>query len=123
MTQLETHRDVMDRIGATIPGRCEGKPLFRAPWQARVFALIVGLVQAGHLPWRGFQARLAQAITEMEALGAPDAVEDGYFECWLRATEDTLDAERLIGPDETDAQITQLRDTIAAIRASQTAQG
>ena len=113
----------MNQMSAAIPGRCEGEPLFRAPWQARGFALIVGLVQAGHLPWRDFQARLATAITEMEADGAPEAVEDGYFGCWLRASEETLSAAQLIGAGEVDAEIAVLQEAISAIRASQQAGG
>ncbi|RKF17096.1 nitrile hydratase accessory protein [Roseovarius spongiae] len=123
MTPLDAHRDMLARISADIPGRSDGGPLFRAPWQARIFALIVALAQAGRLPWRAFQARLAAEITEMETKGAPEGVEDGYFDCWLRAAGEAMSQQRLIAPGEVDAQIDALREAIQAIRSAQTAAG
>lgn len=110
----------MTDIAASIPGTCADGPLFRAPWQARIFALIVASVQAGHLPWADFQTRLAAEITEMERTAPAGGVETAYFDCWLRAAEDTLRAADMIADGDIAAQIDTLRATIADIRAAQT---
>ncbi|QIE44265.1 nitrile hydratase accessory protein [Pseudohalocynthiibacter aestuariivivens] len=122
MTPLETHKQTMDDVAAVIPDLCGDGPLFRAPWQARIFALIVGCVHAGHVPWATFQARLAREITEMEKAapsGAAQSVENEYFECWLQAAEATLQAEGVIAEGDIAAQIADLRVAIAAIRTAQ----
>lgn len=101
-------------------------PLFQAPWQTRIFALIVALVQAGHFPWSAFQSHLAAHITDAEAGADPcDAtdVKARYFDCGLRAVEDTLRAEGLIEAEAIPAQIEAIRASVDAIRAAQTRQG
>lgn len=103
--------------------RPEGGPLFQAPWQTRIFALIVALVQAGHFPWTAFQERLAANITAAEKGADPcdaAAVEARYFDCWLRAVEETLRAEGLIEADAVAARIEDIRATVDAIRSAQT---
>jgi len=120
LTPLKAHRDTMSDMAASIPGVCADDPLFRAPWQARIFALIVASVKTGHIPRGDFQSRLALRITQMEQAAPVGDTEDAYFDCWLAATEATLLDIGLIADGEIAAQIEAIRETIAHIRATQT---
>jgi nitrile hydratase accessory protein len=74
---------------AGLPRDAEGAPVFAAPWQARAFALAVGLHDKGAFAWPDFAAALAA-----ECARAPAA---DYYAAWLRALE-TLLAARAIAP-------------------------
>lgn len=120
LTPFETHRDVIATASADIPGMGADGPLFQAPWQTRIFALIVATVRAGHIPWIAFQERLAAAITHAEAHGGPADTEARYFDCWLDAAEETLQAEGFVATDDIPRQIAAIRASVDAIRAAQT---
>lgn len=66
--------------------RDPGGPVFRAPWEAQVFALAVALHDRGLFQWREFAERLAAELAAARARGEPD---DGsrYYEYWLAALE------------------------------------
>jgi nitrile hydratase accessory protein len=67
----------MDGV-ASLP--CDnGDLVFEAPWQGRVLAMAVGLVQQLDLRWDEFRARLVNAITDH-----PDRP---YYESWTAALE------------------------------------
>jgi nitrile hydratase accessory protein len=67
----------MDGV-ASLP--CDnGELVFEAPWQGRVLAMAVGLVQQLDLGWDEFRARLAHAIAN-----DPDRP---YYESWTAALE------------------------------------
>ncbi|MHB8382110.1 MAG: nitrile hydratase accessory protein [Candidatus Binataceae bacterium] len=67
----------------------ERDQIFSAPWEARAFALALGLSESGLFSWDEFRARLIQEI------GVPDRVRerDGtafpgeYYQHFLRALE------------------------------------
>jgi nitrile hydratase accessory protein len=65
---------------ASLPGDGEG-PCFTAPWQARIFALVVALAEQGRFPWSEFQRRLIEEV----AREGDDP--EHYYECWLAAAE------------------------------------
>ncbi|GAB5470304.1 MAG: hypothetical protein Kilf2KO_33340 [Rhodospirillales bacterium] len=110
-----------------IPDSNLDEPLFHAPWEARIFALVVALVERTHLDWAAFQERLADHITQREAAAGvdlachADKVSRLYYESWLQAAEDTLDAERLLGNEEVEEKIGLLREAVQALRAKQKA--
>lgn len=62
-------------------------PVFAEPWEARAFAMVVHMADAGVFTWaewvRVFSAEVAQA-TAAQARGEPAT---GYYEQWLRAAE------------------------------------
>lgn len=107
-------------------------PVFQAPWEARIFALVIALVEAGAFPFADFQNRLAAKLGEAESSGraAKATREDGaaginryYFECWLAAAEETLAATGLVAPDAVDTRIATLEAQVDAIRDHQLATG
>jgi nitrile hydratase accessory protein len=115
--------DIAAQILDTIPGLDDENPLFRAPWQTRIFALVVTLVEEGHFPWTAFQTRLADLITQSEQIefaDSADRIESRYFDCWLQAAEETFTDQRLLEDCDVDQKIGALRQTIAEIRAVQT---
>jgi nitrile hydratase accessory protein len=66
--------------------RDDGGPVFRAPWEAKAFALVVRLHEAGCFSWSEWAERLAKEIERARAAGDPD-LGDTYYEHWLAALE------------------------------------
>ncbi|MEO1194267.1 MAG: nitrile hydratase accessory protein [Pseudomonadota bacterium] len=109
-----------------LPQKAGDEPLFHAPWEARIFALVVAMVERTHLDWAVFQQRLAARITEREAAEglAPQScqateVSRFYYESWLQAAEDTLAAEQLLSEGEVEEKILLLREAVEALREKQ----
>jgi nitrile hydratase accessory protein len=65
--------------GAAALPRDNGELVFSSPWEARVVALAVALVEERGLPWDAFRQHLIAAIAE-----APDRP---YYESWAAALE------------------------------------
>lgn len=123
MNPPDEHRAAIEQVMATIPGIRDDGPLFQAPWQTRIFSLIVAMVQNQTFPWVAFQARLAALITEREQTEFAhhvDTVENRYFDCWLQAAEETLINQGLLTAQDVDNKITSLGLSIADIRHKQT---
>jgi nitrile hydratase accessory protein len=68
-----------------IPRDAEG-PVFKAPWEAQVFALVVELHRRRAFTWPEWAAALAAAITRAQAAGDPD-LGDTYYLHWVAALE------------------------------------
>ena len=79
---------------AVLPGQptADGEPVFREPWEAQAFAMVVQLHERGLFTWTEWAETLADEITEAQAAGDPDAG-DTYYQHWLSALE-RLTAER-----------------------------
>jgi len=119
---LDEHHDAISLARCTMPPRAEGEPLFREPWHARIFAVIVALVKDRKLEWNAFQTRL---VSELKAHQSPDAqltleeVDLQYFDCWLDAAEETLDDAGFLTGSDIAAQIETIRSVISEIRLGQ----
>ncbi len=85
-----------------IPRDAEG-PVFRAPWEAQAFAMVVMLHERGHLTWKEWATRLADEIAGARAGGEED---DGsrYYYFWLAALEKLVTEKQLIKTDELAAR-------------------
>ncbi len=68
-----------------IPGAADG-PVFRAPWEARAFAMAMALYEGGLFTWPEWTATLADEIRRAQAAGDPDTGET-YYRRWLLALE------------------------------------
>ncbi len=82
------------------------EPRFEAPWQARIFAAVVSLADAGSFRWKEFQQRLIAEV------GQGDGDPGHYYEHWLAAAEKLLAGKGLVTSD-------RLADRIAALRLQQ----
>lgn len=88
---------------AALP-RDNGELVFSAPWQARVLAMAVGLVERLGLPWDEFRLRLIQQIAQ-----APDRP---YYESWTAALESLIVELGLTTPATLDTATPAERDVL-----------
>jgi nitrile hydratase accessory protein len=76
---------------------------FDAPWQARIFAAVVSLAEAGCFRWEEFQQRLSAEV------GHGDGDPRHYYEHWLAAAETLLAEKGLLTSDGLVGRIAALR--------------
>lgn len=71
-----------------LPGQptTEGELVFRAPWEAHAFAMVVRLHEQGLFTWSHWAATLAEEISRAQSAGDPDTGET-YYHHWLAALE------------------------------------
>lgn len=74
-------------------------PPFDYPWQAQVFALAVSLQDSGRFSGVEWSDALGRAIARDEAHNGPDSTGARYYDCWLAALEELLQAKGLTAPD------------------------
>jgi nitrile hydratase accessory protein len=75
--------------------RDNGELVFDAPWQARVLAIAVAVVERLGLPWDAFRHRLMASIAEHP--------QRPYYESWTTALESLVVAEHLATAAALDA--------------------
>ncbi|NBS56154.1 MAG: nitrile hydratase accessory protein [Betaproteobacteria bacterium] len=78
----------MPELGADlrpIPRDAEG-PVFKAPWEAQVFALVIELHRRGVFTWPQWAEALSAAIVRAQSCGDPD-LGDTYYLHWVSALE------------------------------------
>ena len=63
-----------------------GEPVFREPWEAQAFALVVSLHRQGLFTWPEWAAALTAQIKAAQAGGDADRG-DTYYRHWLAALE------------------------------------
>jgi nitrile hydratase accessory protein len=80
-----------------------GEPRFHAPWQARIFAAVVSLAEAGCFRWEEFQRRLTAEV------GRGDGDPGRYYEHWLAAAEQLLAEKGLLTSDRLTGRVAALR--------------
>ena len=76
------------RVARSVPGalrNAEG-PVFREPWEAQAFAIVVALHQRGVFGWDEWAAMLGEEIKAARRAGDPDSGETHYCH-WLAALE------------------------------------
>ncbi len=61
-------------------------PVFREPWEAHVFAIVLSLHQRGLFTWPEWADALAKQIAAAQAAGDPDRGDTSYRH-WLKALE------------------------------------
>jgi nitrile hydratase accessory protein len=88
-----------DPIAGDLPGmpRAADGPVFRAPWEARAFAMAMALYQGGLFTWPEWTATLADEIGRAQAAGDPDTGET-YYRHWLLALERLVAAKGAAAP-------------------------
>jgi len=81
-----------------LPLNSEG-PVFREPWEAQAFALVLKLHEDGHFTWAEWAETLSTAISSAQSAGDCD---DGstYYSHWLSALETLVTAKNLSSPAE-----------------------
>jgi len=74
-------------------------PLFFAPWEAKVFAMVVSLNHQGHFSWAEWVSFFSSEIENATAAGKPTHG-PAYYSLWLSAAEKLLLAKHLLLDDE-----------------------
>lgn len=64
-----------------IPRDGDGEPVFRAPWEAQAFAMVVALHDRGLFTWSEWAEALGREVATQ------DDDPDGYYGRWLAAAE------------------------------------
>jgi nitrile hydratase accessory protein len=85
-------------VACDLPGlpQDEQGPVFRAPWEAQAFALVLALHERGLFSWIEWASALSTAIQQAQAGGDPD-LGDTYYQHWLAALEGLVLAKGLAG--------------------------
>ena len=88
-----------------LPRDEESGPVFREPWEAQAFAMVVTLAERGVFTWKEWAATLAAEIARAQAAGDPDTGET-YYHHWLAALERIVTAKGLT----TEAMLVRYHD-------------
>ncbi|MDR7127568.1 nitrile hydratase accessory protein [Pseudotabrizicola sp. 4114] len=77
-----------------IPLGSNDEPIFHAPWQARLFALTVMLVQRGLFTWPDWTKALSAKCTPDELIrdspGSSETHAESYYMAWSHALSELL---------------------------------
>jgi nitrile hydratase accessory protein len=74
-------------------------PVFREPWEAQAFAIVVALHQQGLFSWSEWTQALSSQIAAAQATQIPDDGET-YYQHWLAALEALVAAKGLSSREE-----------------------
>lgn len=64
----------------------EDGPVFREPWEAQAFSLVIALHQQGLFSWDQWATALSEEISKAQQQDDPD-LGDTYYQHWLNALE------------------------------------
>lgn len=83
-------------------------PVFREPWQAQAFALVLKLHEQGLFTWAEWAEQLSQAIAAARAHGDPD-LGNTYYHHWLTALENIAAEKDLVSTEALAQRREQVR--------------
>jgi nitrile hydratase accessory protein len=88
MTGKSTTEATAREAAEALPGipRDDGGPVFREPWEAQAFAMVVALNERGLFSWSEWAAALGAEIKRAQSAGDPD-LGTTYYRHWLAALE------------------------------------
>ena len=74
-------------------------PLFKEPWEAKAFAMVLRLHERGLFAWTEWADALAQEIRAAQIAGDAD-LGDTYYQHWLKALEALVARKGAASADE-----------------------
>jgi nitrile hydratase accessory protein len=80
------------------------EPVFNEPWEARAFALVVAMSQAGHFTWPQWVESLAHEIAQAQATEAAGGKPTSYYEQWQAAAEKLMIDKGMTSVDQLRAR-------------------
>jgi nitrile hydratase accessory protein len=85
---------------------------FNAPWEARAFAMAVGLTERGFCTWDEFRRYLIDAIGKADKAPAHGWTEpgEGYYTHFLHALEELLRAKGIVDEQSLSAKLREIGD-------------
>ncbi len=91
-----------------VPTDANDEIVFKTPWEAKAFALVIHLHQRGHFTWPEWTVQLGEEI----ATAGVEAPGSGYYLLWLAAAEKLVAAKAICGASD-------LADRKATLEADQ----
>lgn len=91
----------------------EEGPVFREPWEAQAFALVLALHAEKAFTWDEWAATLSAEITKAQQAGDAD-LGDTYYQHWLNALERLVLEKNLSEYSEISTRIVEWRDAYLA---------
>jgi len=82
------------------PPRVDGKLLFTNRWERDVFGLALSLAKAGCFEWEDFRQSLIASIARWEAADCADQPRWDYYERFLEALFDVIEAHGVLTRSE-----------------------
>ena len=77
-------------LACTLPVEADGERVFAEPWEAKAFAMIVMLAQAGHFSWAEWVACFSNEVAAAAEVEAAGGTPKTYYAQWLDAAEKLL---------------------------------
>ncbi len=111
-----SQRQVSDMQGNAALPRKSGELLFQDPWEGEVFAMTVALCEQRHYEWPAFQSRLIDAIAIADKQSSE--TRPTYYESWLAAFENLLDAKNILAQTSINRRVRQIRRGLSIRRTS-----
>ncbi len=106
-------------LGDRQPHDAEG-PVFREPWEASAFAIVVKLSEAGHFTWSEWVRYFAEATEKSDAdfhrdrqVSVSDYRADDYYHRWFAALERLIIDKRMVDENTINTRHQYLRDNPA----------
>lgn len=83
-----------------LPVQAPAETAFQSPWEAKAFALVVSLSEAGYFSWSEWVACFSRHVARAEQAQARGELAKTYFEQWVDAAEELLVARRLTSHEQ-----------------------
>ena len=77
-------------LAKSLPIGVDAARKFAAPWEAKAFAIIVEMAQAGHFTWSDWVDCFSKEVAAATAIEAAGGMAPSYYEQWLNAAETLL---------------------------------
>jgi nitrile hydratase accessory protein len=90
---------------------CKSLPLsanddvkFNEPWEARAFAIVVRLTNAGHFTWAEWVECFSKEVAAATAVESDGGIPKTYYQQWLTAAEKMMVAKGVTSFDQLTAR-------------------
>jgi nitrile hydratase accessory protein len=87
-----------------LPVGGDGERTFAEPWEAKAFAIVVSLSQAGHFTWSEWVECFSREVALDSGVESADGMPRSYYESWLSAAESLLSAKGLTTTEQLQAR-------------------
>ena len=84
----------------TLPLGVDADVAFAEPWEAKAFAIVVKLAEAGHFTWSEWVECFSQEVAAATAVEAAGGRPKSYYEQWLDAAERIMVAKGMTSREQ-----------------------
>lgn len=84
----------------TLPLGVDADVAFSEPWEAKAFAIVVKLAEAGHFTWPEWVECFSQEVAAATAVEAAGGRPKSYYEQWLDAAERIMVAKGVTSKEQ-----------------------